>query len=55
MVRGFSYGIGNCSVVEAELWTIARGMEFALHMNCTRVVVETDSKFAVEWLNGTEE
>lgn len=30
-------------------------MEFALQMNCMRMVVETNSKLAVEWLNGTVE
>lgn len=45
---GFSYNIDLCSVIETELWAIIR-LEFAWQNNCSKIVVEFDSKLAVRW------
>ncbi|KAL4281612.1 hypothetical protein GQ457_03G016410 [Hibiscus cannabinus] len=41
-ITGFSKFIGKCSILEAELWGIARGLEVAWDMDCCNVVVESD-------------
>ncbi|KAK8630158.1 hypothetical protein V6N13_078964 [Hibiscus sabdariffa] len=49
-IRGFSKFIGRCSVVEAELWGIAVGMELAWSMGCRQLIVELDSSDALRML-----
>ncbi|KAK8583323.1 hypothetical protein V6N13_022030 [Hibiscus sabdariffa] len=46
-IIGFTKYVGRCSVVEAELWGIASGMEVAWSLNCRRLVVESDSAEAL--------
>ncbi|KAK8656310.1 hypothetical protein V6N13_098264 [Hibiscus sabdariffa] len=49
-IRGFSKFIGKCSVVEAELWGIATGLDLAWDMGYRRVMVESDSADALRLL-----
>ncbi|KAK8690240.1 hypothetical protein V6N13_088941 [Hibiscus sabdariffa] len=51
-IRGFSKFIGKCSVVEVELWGIARGLDLAWDMGYRRVMVESDSADALHLLQG---
>lgn len=41
-IGGFSYNIDLCGAIEAELWEIIKGLEFAWQNNCSRVIMETD-------------
>ncbi|KAF7801954.1 ribonuclease H [Senna tora] len=47
-IGGFHSLIGNCSVLDAELWGIYRGLMFAKKKGLQRVIIETDSMEAID-------
>ncbi|KAK8713068.1 hypothetical protein V6N13_148295 [Hibiscus sabdariffa] len=47
-ITGFTKYIGRCSVLEAELWGIASGLELAWSLDCRRLVVESNSAKALK-------
>ncbi|KAK8560618.1 hypothetical protein V6N13_083055 [Hibiscus sabdariffa] len=49
-IRRFSKFIGKCSVVEAELWSIATGLDLAWVMGYRRVMVESNNADALRLL-----
>ncbi|KAK0586532.1 hypothetical protein LWI29_008529 [Acer saccharum] len=48
---GFAMKIGTGSVLEAELWGILEGLNLVWQRGFRRVIVESDSKIAVDLLN----
>lgn len=52
---GFSYQIGCCEALQAELWAMIKGLEFVWQKNCSKVIIETDSKTMVKWIDKVEE
>ncbi|KAE8691363.1 hypothetical protein F3Y22_tig00110890pilonHSYRG01059 [Hibiscus syriacus] len=42
--KGFSRGLGCCSVIDAELCGIVEGLNIAWELGLTHVVIETDNK-----------
>ncbi|KAK8607988.1 hypothetical protein V6N13_023446 [Hibiscus sabdariffa] len=46
-IRGFTRFVGQCSVVESELWGIATGMALAWELGYRQLVIETDSADAL--------
>ncbi|XP_061339878.1 uncharacterized protein LOC133286473 [Gastrolobium bilobum] len=52
---GFSYNIGNCSSLEAELWGIYHGCKLASDMQYSKVWIGCDSKEALLCLEENDE
>ncbi|XP_061368719.1 uncharacterized protein LOC133311659 [Gastrolobium bilobum] len=52
---GFSYNIGNCTALEAELWGIYHGCKLASDMQYSKVWIGCDSKEALLCLEENDE
>ncbi|XP_019156234.1 PREDICTED: uncharacterized protein LOC109152979 [Ipomoea nil] len=50
-VVGFTANIENCSIAEAEAWSIFKGLKLAWKKGCRKVVVESDAKNIIDCLN----
>ncbi|KAL4386403.1 hypothetical protein GQ457_09G026060 [Hibiscus cannabinus] len=46
--HGWGSVFGRCSVVEAELWGIATGMDLAWNLGCRHLIIESDSSEALQ-------
>ncbi|XP_019167626.1 PREDICTED: uncharacterized protein LOC109163328 [Ipomoea nil] len=51
-IQGFVYNIGSCSPLEAEAWAILKGVQLAIHMGNSRIIIESDSADAVKFIKG---
>ncbi|KAK7272851.1 hypothetical protein RIF29_13891 [Crotalaria pallida] len=49
-VSAFSCQLGNCSIIDAELWAILHGLRLAYGRGLRRVVMESDSLVAIRFL-----
>ncbi|RYR27976.1 hypothetical protein Ahy_B01g052052 [Arachis hypogaea] len=53
VVAGFSMKIGKCTITTAEIWGFYVGIKLATEMRISKLVVESDSKCAVELIQKT--
>lgn len=51
---GFTYNLGRCSAIEAELWGILKGLECAWRNGYRRLHLETDCATALEMISDSE-
>lgn len=49
-IVGFAKKVGRCDVLKAEFWGIYEGLKLAWSLNLRRVIVESDSLNAVNWI-----
>lgn len=49
---GFAAGLGSCSITEAELWAICRGLQLAQDRGLHQIAIETDSVVAKNLIVG---
>ncbi|KAF7808539.1 putative ribonuclease H protein At1g65750 family [Senna tora] len=52
-VKGFTFNIGDCSILEAELWGVFYGLDLAWRCGFERIIVEVDSRLACEFLSSS--
>lgn len=52
-VSGYSSSLGTGHILKAELWSILHGLKLAKDLNITHLIIETDSKIAVDLINDT--
>ncbi|KAF7840571.1 putative ribonuclease H protein At1g65750 family [Senna tora] len=52
-LKGFTFNIGECGVLEAELWGLLKGLEMAWDYGCKKVHIEMDSVMALNVASGT--
>ncbi|KAL4296367.1 hypothetical protein GQ457_12G003980 [Hibiscus cannabinus] len=50
---GFSRGVGCCSVLMVELWTVHDALLYAWNFGFNCIILESDSKEVIEILNGS--
>ncbi|RYR08369.1 hypothetical protein Ahy_B05g076024 [Arachis hypogaea] len=50
-VTGFSCNLGGCSIMQAELWGIIKGLQIAVANKFRWVVIESDSEMAIKFVN----
>lgn len=48
---GYACGLGPCSITEAELWAILKGLQIARSCGFSRILIETDSLAAVRLIS----
>lgn len=51
-ITGFTHNIGVCSIGEAEAWGILQGLRMAAWKGVTNLIIESDSKSAIDQLQG---
>ncbi|MED6181435.1 hypothetical protein PIB30_118602 [Stylosanthes scabra] len=49
-VKAFSHNIGCCSIMQAELWGILKGIEIAVANGFLNIVVDSDSSMAINFV-----
>lgn len=54
-LAGFAYNIGVDSSLGAELWAIRSGLELAWSRGYTKLLVESDSRVAIEQVTSTSQ
>ncbi|WCJ38142.1 Polynucleotidyl transferase ribonuclease H-like superfamily protein [Euphorbia peplus] len=50
-IAGFSFNIGICTAIQAEMWAILKGLELAWSLGISQLEVDCDSELAVHWIN----
>ncbi|XP_073051225.1 uncharacterized protein [Primulina eburnea] len=53
-ISGFTHNIGWCSVEEAELWAVRKGLELAWNSGYKKIVLGLDSAKVLQWLKKEE-
>ncbi|CAN1162580.1 Putative ribonuclease H protein At1g65750 [Linum perenne] len=53
-IAAFATNLGTCSIMRAELRSIVEGMKLAWDKSIRRLLIETDSKAAVDMLSSLE-
>lgn len=48
---GFSFKLGACSAIQAELWGILHGLELSIVREMSHTVIESDSLMAIKLIN----
>ncbi|KAL4306936.1 hypothetical protein AHAS_Ahas16G0228100 [Arachis hypogaea] len=49
-VVGFSCNLGSCSIIQAELWSIVKGLHIAVANEFSHVLIESDSAMAINFI-----
>lgn len=49
-ILGFAMKVGSCSMLNAKLWAIYKGLTVCWERGCRQVIVESDSMLAVHML-----
>ncbi|KAL4380729.1 hypothetical protein AHAS_Ahas04G0062600 [Arachis hypogaea] len=49
-VVGFSCNLGSCSITQAELWGIVKGLHIAVANEFSHVLIESDSAMAINFI-----
>ena len=50
-IKGYSYNIGSCNVLAAEMWGAIKGLKIAWSEGHRKVLLGIDSALAVKWIN----
>nr|GMD40682.1 putative RNA-directed DNA polymerase [Ipomoea batatas] len=51
---GFKAKVGHCSIEEAEAWSILKGLKTIWNHGYRKVIIESDAKRVVDWINASE-
>nr|GMC63228.1 ribonuclease H [Ipomoea batatas] len=51
---GFMQAFHTTHAIEAEVWAIVKGLEWAWKKDVRHLIIQSDSKEAVDWINGRD-
>nr|GLL46072.1 uncharacterized protein LOC107462117 [Ipomoea trifida] len=51
---GFKAKVGHCSIEEAKAWSILKGLKTIWNHGYRKVIIESDAKRVVDWINASE-